>query len=55
MHCMEGQQHLWDYYKDVAKRRGVQAERSPAELGLPTGSRARRINACTRQVTRELD
>lgn len=35
MHCMEGQQHLWDYYTDVARRRGVQARRnSGPNLGL---------------------
>jgi 4-oxalomesaconate hydratase len=37
MQCMEGQQHLWDYYTDVAKRRGVQAKRnSGPNLGLTT-------------------
>ena len=28
MHCLEGQDHLWDYYTDVAKRRGSQARRN---------------------------
>lgn len=37
MHRMEGQQHLWDYYTDVARRRGTQARRnSGPNLGLPS-------------------
>lgn len=37
MHCMEGQTYLWDYYTDVAKRRGSQAKRNSApSLGLTT-------------------
>lgn len=37
MRCLEGQQHLWDYYTDVARRRGVQARRnSGPNLGLET-------------------
>jgi 4-oxalomesaconate hydratase len=37
MRCMNGQQHLWDYYTDVAKRRGMQAKRnSGPNLGLST-------------------
>jgi 4-oxalomesaconate hydratase len=37
MRCMEGQTHLWDYYTDVARRRGVQARRnSGPNLGLST-------------------
>ncbi|MCL6633190.1 MAG: PIG-L family deacetylase [Alicyclobacillus herbarius] len=28
MECMEAQEHLWEYYTDVAKRRGVQAGRN---------------------------
>jgi 4-oxalomesaconate hydratase len=41
MRCMEGQQHLWDYYTQVAIRRGTQAERnSGPNMGLPKGSKA---------------
>jgi 4-oxalomesaconate hydratase len=37
MNCMEGQTHLWDYYTEVARRRGVQAKRnSGPNLGLGT-------------------
>jgi 4-oxalomesaconate hydratase len=28
MECMSAQEHLWEYYTDVAKRRGVQAGRN---------------------------
>ena len=28
MHCMDAQVHLWDYYTDVAKRRGTQGGRN---------------------------
>jgi 4-oxalomesaconate hydratase len=27
--CMEGQEHLWEYYTRVALQRGVQASRNP--------------------------
>jgi 4-oxalomesaconate hydratase len=41
MRCMEGQTHLWDYYTDVARRRGVQAKRnSGPNLGLTTDTMA---------------
>src|SRR5215467_4142652 len=28
MHCMDAQTHLWNYYTDVAKRRGTQGGRN---------------------------
>jgi 4-oxalomesaconate hydratase len=28
MECMQAQEHLWDYYTDLARRRGVQAVRN---------------------------
>ena len=41
MRCMEGQQHLWDYYTDVAIRRGAQARRnSGPNLGLVSDTKA---------------
>ena len=41
MRCMEGQEHLWEYYTDVGKRRGVQARRnSGPNLGLTTDTMA---------------
>ena len=56
MHCMEGQQHLWDYYSDVAKRRGVQAERnSGPNLGLPAGTMGEAYQRVYPQVTRDLN
>lgn len=37
MEAMEGQEHLWEYYTDVAKRRGVQLRRnSGPNLGFTT-------------------
>jgi 4-oxalomesaconate hydratase len=36
MECMSAQQHLWDYYTDLAKRRGTQLKRNAGpNLGLP--------------------
>ena len=36
MECMAAQQHLWDYYTDLAKRRGTQLKRNAGpNLGLP--------------------
>jgi 4-oxalomesaconate hydratase len=55
MHCMEGQQHLWDYYTDVAIRRGVQAKRnSGPNLGLVTDAKAEAFQRVYPQVAREL-
>jgi 4-oxalomesaconate hydratase len=55
MHCMEGQQHLWDYYTDVARRRGVQAQRnSGPNLGLPTEVMAEAYQRMYPQVAGEL-
>jgi 4-oxalomesaconate hydratase len=55
MHAMEGQQHLWDYYTDVATRRGVQAQRnSGPNLGLPTEARAEAYQRVFPQVATEL-
>jgi 4-oxalomesaconate hydratase len=36
MECLPAQQHMWDYYTDLAKRRGVQVKRNAGpNLGLP--------------------
>jgi len=36
MECMGAQEHLWDYYTDLAKRRGTQLQRNAGpNLGLP--------------------
>ncbi|MBB4931219.1 4-oxalomesaconate hydratase [Lipingzhangella halophila] len=35
MECLPAQQHMWDYYTDLAKRRGVQLQRNAGpNLGL---------------------
>ena len=37
MECMAAQQHLWDYYTDLAKRRGTQLKRNAGpNLGFPS-------------------
>jgi 4-oxalomesaconate hydratase len=55
MHCLEGQQHLWDYYTDVARRRGVQARRnSGPNLGLETDSMGEAYQRVFPQVASEL-
>ena len=55
MQCMKGQKHLWDYYTDVAKRRGVQAKRnSGPNLGLTTNARAEAYQRVYPQVATEL-
>ncbi len=55
MRCMEGQQHLWDYYTDVAIRRGVQARRnSGPNLGLVTDTKAEAYQRVYPQVATEL-
>jgi 4-oxalomesaconate hydratase len=55
MQCMEGQQHLWDYYTDVAKRRGVQAKRnSGPNLGLTTDTMGEAYQRVFPQVATEL-
>ncbi|MFD9699910.1 PIG-L deacetylase family protein [Lentzea sp. NPDC059081] len=40
MECLPAQTHLWDYYTDLATRRGVQVRRNAGpNLGLTTGSK----------------
>jgi 4-oxalomesaconate hydratase len=39
MECLPAQQHMWDYYTDLAKRRGVQLKRNAGpNLGLPSST-----------------
>jgi 4-oxalomesaconate hydratase len=55
MQCIEGQEHLWDYYTDVAKRRGVQARRnSGPNLGLGGDTKAEAYQRMYPQVATEL-
>ena len=55
MHCMEGQQHLWDYYTDVATRRGAQARRnSGPNLGLVADTKAEAYQRIYPQVATDL-
>ncbi|MDQ3475058.1 MAG: PIG-L family deacetylase [Actinomycetota bacterium] len=55
MRCMEGQEHLWDYYTDVAKRRGVQAQRnSGPNLGLKSHTLGEAYQRVFPQVATEL-
>ncbi len=55
MQCMEGQQHLWEYYTDVAVRRGVQARRnSGPNLGLTTDTMGEAYQRVYPQVANEL-
>jgi 4-oxalomesaconate hydratase len=55
MRCIEGQEHLWNYYTEVASRRGMQAKRnSGPNLGLGTDARAEAYMRVYPQVAREL-
>lgn len=55
MQCMRGQEHLWDYYTDVARRRGVQLERnSGPNLGFKTKTMGEAYQRLFPQVATEL-
>lgn len=55
MRCMEGQEHLWDYYSDVGKRRGAQAQRnSGPNLGLTSNTMGEAYQRVFPQVAAEL-
>lgn len=55
MQSMEGQTHLWDYYTDVARRRGNQARRnSGPNLGLKTDTMGEAYQRVYPQVATEL-
>jgi 4-oxalomesaconate hydratase len=55
MECMAAQQHLWDYYTDLAKRRGTQLKRNAGpNLGLPQDARGEAYMRVFPQVTEAL-
>jgi 4-oxalomesaconate hydratase len=55
MECMAAQQHLWDYYTDLAKRRGTQLRRNAGpNLGLPQSTLAEAYMRVFPQVTDRL-
>ena len=55
MECLPAQQHMWDYYTDLAKRRGVQLKRNAGpNLGVPHETRAEAFMRLYPQVTEEL-
>jgi 4-oxalomesaconate hydratase len=51
MESMEAQEHLWEYYTDLAKRRGVQAARNSGKSGIKFAEAYQRVYP---QVTEEL-
>jgi 4-oxalomesaconate hydratase len=55
MKCLPAQQHMWDYYTDLAKRRGVQLQRNAGpNLGLAHDTRAEAFFRHFPQTTQEL-
>ena len=55
MECMGAQQHLWEYYTDLAKRRGTQLKRNAGpNLGLPAATMAEAYMRVFPQVTDRL-
>ncbi|MEU3274436.1 PIG-L deacetylase family protein [Saccharomonospora sp. NPDC006951] len=55
MECLPAQQHMWDYYTDLAKRRGVQLKRNAGpNLGLPHDTMAEAYVRLYPQVTAHL-
>ncbi len=51
MECMEAQEHLWEYYRQLALRRGAQAVRNSGKKGIKYAKAFQRIYP---QVTDEL-
>ncbi len=51
MEAMEAQEHLWEYYTDLARRRGVQAARNSGKSGIKYAEAYQRFYP---QVTDEL-
>jgi 4-oxalomesaconate hydratase len=51
MECMEAQEHLWQYYTDVARRRGTQAVRNSGRKGIKYAEAYQRVYP---QVTDQL-
>jgi 4-oxalomesaconate hydratase len=55
MECMPAQQHLWEYYIDLAKRRGTQLKRNAGlNLGLPSATMGEAYMRVFPQVTDRL-
>lgn len=55
MECMPAQRHLWDYYTDLAQRRGVQLKRNAGpNLGVASTSYAEAYERYYPQVTETL-
>ncbi|MCX4431023.1 PIG-L deacetylase family protein [Streptomyces mirabilis] len=55
MECLAAQRHLWDYYTDLGKRRGVQLKRNAGpNLGLPHATYGEAYMRPYPQVTEEL-
>ncbi len=55
MECLAAQQHLWEYYTDLARRRGVQLKRNAGpNLGLPSTTYGEAYMRCYPQVTGRL-
>jgi 4-oxalomesaconate hydratase len=55
MECLPAQQHMWDYYTELARRRGVQLQRNAGpNLGLPHNTMAEAYMRVYPQVTRTL-
>ncbi|MBE1530865.1 PIG-L deacetylase family protein [Actinomadura algeriensis] len=55
MECLPAQQHMWDYYTSLAKRRGVQLKRNAGpNLGLPVETMAEAYVRLYPQTTGEL-
>ncbi|MFC6880795.1 MULTISPECIES: PIG-L deacetylase family protein [Actinomadura] len=55
MRCLPAQQHMWDYYTDLAKRRGVQLKRNAGpNLGLAHATMGEAYMRLYPQVTAEL-
>lgn len=55
MECLRSQPHMWDYYTELARRRGVQFERNAGpNLGLRRGTMAEAYMRPYPQATRTL-
>jgi len=55
MECMAAQQHLWEYYTDLARRRGTQLKRNAGpNLGLPQSAMGEAYMRVFPQVTERL-
>jgi 4-oxalomesaconate hydratase len=55
MECLPAQQHMWDYYTDLARRRGVQLRRNAGpNLGLAHDTMGEAYQRVYPQVTRDL-